>query len=412
MDKKIVKILIAIIAIIIIMISIVTIILLKNKNDEMQDDSGIMGEDIDENTYQISKTDSVIEFEIVRNLIQCYINYYEMNNTDAIKEIANEEIKFTINKYENIKFFIDEMYGMSLYSGARYFIKGEISTDLNNYYIRLDLDFNNNTYKLQEINMDEYNTEINTEHNESNTKYNSIEKGQYNKYREVGIDETYSLIDGYVEQYKSYIKRDLKKAYEILDDEYKEKKFNNSYDKFVLYIDGIKDEIELKTLDGYSKNEEEVSTEYEANLDGEDVWVFRSSELGKYTILLDNYTIKTQDFIDKYNELSATNKVGTNIDKIFKMLNNKEYEQIYDCLSDAYKANNFETYTKFENYIKEKFFNYNYIGETKVQEEQQYYVANVKYSNGNGSAAEYRKISIIMRLDDDAEFTIAFANEE
>lgn len=412
MDKKIVKILIAIIAIIIIMISIVTIILIKSNDDEVQDISGIMGEDIDEDTYKVSKTDSVIEFEIVRNLVQRYINYYEMNNIEAIRELAKEEVKFTMKEYENTEFFIDEMYGMSLYSEARYWIKGEISTDLNNYYIMLDYDFNNNTYRLQQISIDEYNTEIKIEHNESNTKYIAIEKGQYNEYREVGMDETYSLISGYVEQYKSYLKNDLKRAYEILDDEYKEKKFNNSYDKFVLFIDGIKDEIELKTLDGYSKNEEEVSTEYEANLDGEDVWVFRSSELGKYTILLDNYTIKTQDFIDKYNELSATNKVGTNIDKIFKMLNNKEYEQIYDCLSEAYKANNFETYTKFENYIKEKFFNYNYIGEIKVQEEQQYYIANVKYSNGNGSAAEYRKISIIMRLDDDAEFTIAFANEE
>lgn len=406
MDKKIMKILIAIIAIIVIMISIVTIILVQTKNDT--DTSGIMGADVDEEEYKISKTNNVIEFEISRNLVQRYINYIEMNNVEAINEISNNEIKFTINEYKNTEFFINEMYGMSLYSEARYFIKGEVSTDVNTYYIVLDVDFTNNAYRLQQITEDEYNTEINKEHNENNTNAISIEKKNYNESKEVGIDETYSLLSGYVNQYKSYLDKDLNKAYELLDEEYREKKFQNSYEKFIKYINNVKQELSYKEMMSYTKNNDG----YEVEIGQEDAFIFKTSELGKYTILLDSYTIKTQDFIDKYNELSDTNKVGTNIDKIFKMLNNKEYEQIYDYLSQTYKANNFETYTKFENYIKEKFFNYNYVGEIKVQEEQQYYLANIVYSDGIGSAAEYRKISIIMRLDDDAEFTIAFANEE
>ncbi len=411
MDKRILKIIIAIIAVVIIMISIVTIILIQNKNNGSQDSSGIIGADVDEEEYKISKTNSVIEFEIARNLIQCYINYLEMNNMEAVNEIAVNEIKFTMKEYENTEFFINEMYGMSLYSEARYFIKGEVSTDNEEYYIVLDVDFNNNSYRLQKITIDEYNMEINKEHNESNTKAISIEKKNYNGNKEVGIDETYSLLSGYVNQYKSYLEKDLNKAYKLLDEEYREKKFNNSYNKFVSYINGIKDEIKNKTLDAYSKNDKDEYTEYEVNLDGEDTFIFRSSELGKYTILLDSYTIKTQEFIEKYNDLSDTNKVGTNIDKIFKMLNNKEYEQIYNYLSETYKANNFETLAKFEKYINEKFFDYNYIGDINISEEQQYYLAKVTYSDNISSAAEYRKISIIMRLDDDAEFTIAFANE-
>lgn len=407
MDKKIIKILIAVIAIVVIMISIVTIILIQTKSNTDGAEE-IMGEDVDEEEYKIAKTNNVIEFEIARNLIQRYINYSEMNNTEAINQISENEIKFNLKKDGNTEFFINEMYGISLYSETRYFIKGETSADNEEYYIVLDVDFTNNTYRLQQITIDKYNEEINMEHTESNTKAISIEKNNYNENKEVGIDETYSLLSGYVNQYKSYLDKNLEKAYELLDDEYREKKFQNSYEKFVKYINNIKQELSYKEMMSYTKN----SDGYEVEIGEEDSFIFKTNELGKYTILLDSYTIKTQDFIDKYNELSATNKVGTNIDKIFKMLNNKEYEQIYDCLSETYKANNFETYTKFENYIKEKFFNYNYVGELKVQEEQQYYLANIIYSDGIGSAAEYRKVSIIMRLDNDAEFTIAFANEE
>ena len=407
MDKKIIRILIAVIAIVVIMISIVTIILIQTKSNT-DGVEGAMGADVDEEEYKILKTNNVIEFEIARNLIQRYINYIEMNNTEAINQISENEIKFNLKKDGNTEFFINEMYGISLYSETRYFIKGETSADNEEYYIVLDVDFTNNTYRLQQTTLDKYNEEINKEHTESNTKAISIDKNSYNENREVGIDETYSLLSGYVNQYKSYLDKNLEKAYELIDDEYREKKFQNSYEKFVKYINNIKQELSYKEMMSYTKNNDG----YEVEIGEEDSFIFKTNELGKYTILLDSYTIKTQDFIDKYNELSATNKVGTNIDKIFKMLNNKEYEQIYDCLSDAYKANNFETYTKFENYIKEKFFDYNYVGESKVQEEQQYYLANIIYSDGIGSAAEYRKVSIIMRLDNDAEFTIAFANEE
>lgn len=407
MDKKIIKILIAVIAIVVIMISIVTIILIQTKSNTDGAEE-IMGEDVDEEEYKIAKTNNVIEFEIARNLIQRYINYIEMNNTEAINQISENEIKFNLKKDGNTEFFINEMYGISLYSETRYFIKGETSADNEEYYIVLDVDFTNNTYRLQQITLDKYNEEINMEHTESNTKAISIDKNNYNENKEVGIDETYSLLSGYVDQYKSYLDKNLEKAYKLLDDEYREKKFQNSYEKFVKYINNIKQELSYKEMMSYTKNNDG----YEVEIGEEDSFIFKTNELGKYTILLDSYTIKTQDFIDKYNELSATNKVGTNIDKIFKMLNNKEYEQIYDCLSDAYKAKNFEIYAKFENYIKEKFFNYNYVGELKVQEEQQYYLANIRYSDGIGSAAEYRKVSIIMRLDNDAEFTIAFANEE
>ena len=156
MDKKIIKILIAVIAIVVIMISIVTIILIQTKSNTDGAEE-IMGEDVDEEEYKIAKTNNVIEFEIARNLIQRYINYIEMNNTEAINQISENEIKFNLKKDGNTDFFINEMYGISLYSETRYFIKGETSADNEEYYIVLDVDFTNNTYRLQQITIDKYN---------------------------------------------------------------------------------------------------------------------------------------------------------------------------------------------------------------------------------------------------------------
>ena len=59
MDKKIIRILIAVIAIVVIMISIVTIILIQTKSntDGVED---AMGADVDEEEYKIAKTNNVI----------------------------------------------------------------------------------------------------------------------------------------------------------------------------------------------------------------------------------------------------------------------------------------------------------------------------------------------------------------
>lgn len=411
MDKSMSKIIIAIISIVIIMISVIAILLVYNKQNQEKDPSGIIGEDDStEFEYQVNKIDNVIEFETVRTSMQQYINLLEMNKMTEASEIS-EDIIFETNKEISTEVFMTEIYGLTLNEGIRYYIQAETSISNEIYYLIFDMDTLTKAYKLQKISEEIYKEEIKKQHDESNTQSISVEKKNNNGYKDAGIDSTYSLLDGYVNLYKSYINKNMQIAYEMLDDEYKNKKFNNSYEEFEKFINKNKNKLLNENLTGYLINEKENYTEYEVDLDGGDAFIIRSNELGKFTILLDNYTIKTQEFIENYNKLEDKQKVSTNIDKIFKLLNNHEYEEIYNYISDDYKKNNLPTFVEFEKYVKEKFFDYNYKGAISIKSEQQYYIAQISYSDGISSAAEYRKISIIMRLDDNAEFKIAFVIE-
>ena len=129
-------------------------------------------------------------------------------------------------------------------------------------------------------------------------------------------------------------------------------------------------------------------------------------------MLLDNYTINSEEFTEKYNNASDKVKITTNIDKVFKMLNNKEYKDLYDnYLNSELKNNYFSNYSDFEKFISEKFFDYNYQGSLSSENKGTFYIVNVNYKEGLSSAGEQRSINILMKLNDNTNFEISFEME-
>ena len=81
----------------------------------------------------------------------------------------------------------------------------------------------------------------------------------------------------------------------------------------------------------------------------------------EFTIKLDSYTIDIPEFIEKYDGGNDQTKVAMNIEKVIQALNNKDYNYIYGKLDETFKRNNFETINKFEEYMKNNFFEKNQI---------------------------------------------------
>ena len=141
-------------------------------------------------------------------------------------------------------------------------------------------------------------------------------------------------------------------------------------------------------------------------------YIIKEKGIMDFSMLLDNYTINSEEFNEKYNSSSDKIKITTNVDKLFKMLNNKEYKDIYDnYLNSEFKNNYFSNYTDFEKFINERFFDYNYVGNITSENKGTFYLVNVNYKEGLSSAGELRNINLIMKLNDNADFEISFEME-
>ena len=129
----------------------------------------------------------------------------------------------------------------------------------------------------------------------------------------------------------------------------------------------------------------------------------------KFNILLDNYEISNDNYKEQYNNSTDEQKIATNINKIFKMIDNKEYMTLYDnYLNYNFKNNNFKEYSEFKKYIEDNFFDYNYLGKSTLTQNDSYYVINVNYKDGISPNAEEKNLKIIMRLKEGTDFEISF----
>lgn len=412
MDKKVIKIIIAIMVILAIIITGLIIVLLNtnepseeyiNNNSTLSD-----GHEYVQTFITIQKVSSRDMFLSINDNIQKYIDYLRKNKIEEAKTISESQLFTNLGKNKTY-FWATEMYQVDIYKSSVFFVKGETSLNDEEKYLCIQVDYKNNTYRMIEITEQQFKTAQTQEWDLESQQEISIEDKTFNKY-EFSVYNDYNLVTSYFDRYKLYIKNNnLQKAYEYLDNEYKRQKFNNDYTKFTSYINGIN--IIGVNITAYASETKDGYTQYLLKGDNDNIYIMRSTSMGQFTILLDNYTIESQEFIKQYSLLSDEEKVATNVDKIFKCLNNKEYLVVYNYLADSFKNNYFKTYEEFEKYAKNTFFDYNYVGALSISEEQSYYVIEIPYKETVSAAAESRKIKIIMQLGEETDFVMSFGME-
>ena len=141
-------------------------------------------------------------------------------------------------------------------------------------------------------------------------------------------------------------------------------------------------------------------------------YTVRETSIMNYTIMLDNYTIKVDTYEEDYNKLSDENKVQSNVYIFLQMLNTKDYEHAYELLDNTFKNNNFDTLDKFEEYINQNFFNFNHNStDVDITQEGEYYIYESTIRNNGGSAAESKKLTVIMQLLNSTDFVMSFSIE-
>ena len=131
-----------------------------------------------------------------------------------------------------------------------------------------------------------------------------------------------------------------------------------------------------------------------------------------YEVLLDNYTITTNKFKETYSEANNEKKVQMNVDKFIQMINRHDYKTSYNCISSGFKKNYLDTQEKFEEYMKNVFFEYNKFEFRNIEQKgSNLYTVTLNITDLTEESSEARNVTIIMQLNDDLDFEMSFGIE-
>ena len=379
--KKIIVMLI-IVLIIICTIVLVLIKILEKKDDENREELGYVPENTEllKKEYKTEKLRNLTDFFSIETCIQ--------NNIDSTFEAKD------MNVLESERIYSYSVYGM---------IKNTETGETADKYFIVRVDTVALAFELQELNSEEYN---NIDEIDLTTDLKEITQTENNKFEYTRISNE-KACRIYLQMYTELLLSDPETAYGMLEEQYKQERFS-SYENFLEYIEENRTCFENTVLSEYSVNYSEEYTEFMIVDTYNNNYLVRAKSVMDYTIQLDSYTIKDEEYQEEYSKLSDLEKASINIDIFIRMLNTKDYSHAYEVLSDGFKSNYFPTEEEFKNYIKENFFNYNIATINRNTNEGEIYIYDVNLRSGAGSAAETLNKTFNVSLEEGTDFKISF----
>ena len=217
--------------------------------------------------------------------------------------------------------------------------------------------------------------------------------------------------------YKALMLSNTNEAYKYLDNEYRNLKYG-SLQEYKDFIISNNDDINDFEMKAYSINENRYVCK-----DGKDnFYIFNVNKVLDYTVVLDTYTVDLPEFTEKYNKVSAQEKVALNINKVITALNYKDYKYIYNKLADSFKDDYFNNEEELKEYLSNKLYDNNEINFGKFSDEGNgiytYQIELSEISNENEAAQEGKgdnfariKMNIVMQLKEGTDFVMSFSIE-
>lgn len=396
------KILIILLIILIIITTLSIVILLpKLKDEEIRNlDSEVSNEDI----LDIREETSYKGYVIIQKCIGNYIEYSNESNEEKLAAILEKEEK--TEKFDEVYYLkIEQIYKIERINDTTYFV--ETTLDDKNVYFVINVDYITKSYNIRKSTETEYK---NAKENNIDTKYlKSIEikSNDYNKIEDKDLSNE-QVMSKY---FYNYLQLELTKpevAFTILEKGYKSQKFGNDINKYKEYIENNKEKLADTAIVESSVKASDNSTQYTIVDTYGKTYIIKEYKYTDYTIEIQEDNKENEEYLNKYLALSPTEKVEENIKRVYQLIDDKEYESVYNLLDSQFKSSNFATLEQFENYAKETFFEYNVLGKITIQEQGQNYVIIVPYKDGYSSVAEKREKNFVMRLQENTDFILSF----
>ena len=433
-----------ILVVIIIIIILIVLIILVNKKDVGT--ANVLGSPFEQQViYQgnniVKKVDNANKYFTIEKIVRDYFeNVDDLNNyqgdeinknvfsEDEIqvivqerKEEAKEILENTLaedyknNLNNSLKLEIDKINNNQSLEIKRMYIV-EKTASINIFFIMLESDENislmcitdsaNSTFMIFPMKYVVDNGYNNIqEGNEFNTEIENISKNEKNQFSYTNISQE-QLARLYFSNYKELLENNPDELYDKLFPDYATKRFSNK-DSFIAYVDKNIRELSGASLTKYLVNKNDTYNEYVVKDQYDNTYVFKEEGIMNYELELDTYTIMSDNFKSAYDKADVQGKTMLNSDKWIQMLNNRDYTSAYNVLDETFRNNNFGSVDNFENYMRQNYGEHYDVEFGDFSNEGNTYVQPVTLKNilENG---ENKKITIIMRLNENYEFTMSF----
>lgn len=433
--RNIEKIIILLIVLIVIIMCLLMKFIAKNDTTNTLNEIEIV-DDVIENEEVIGNTIERIEdrsdFFAVKSCVSKFYTYYaDSFSTDSLSnqgikavynmldkkyiednEITEQNLVSKLSKINTSRVNINDMYvdqkNENIYI---YIVKGklrEIETKkVADFELMLMLDMKNSTFTvfLNDYINKYYNNMQRIEGMNIDVP-ERIEENNYNTFDyKVINDEEY--VRELMARYKEEMLNDKQNAYNHLDEEYKEKRFEDFSDFEAYAKANTKKNVILK-LAQYRKKIYDDYTEYVCVDTKGNYYIFKEESVMNYGMILDTYTVDLPDFIEKYDKESKEQKVALNLNKIIMAINEKDYKYVYNKLNNTYKNTYFTDYNVFVTYLTNNFYSSNEMKIKKMESVgQNTYNATITVTNTN-NAEETKELILIVRLLEDRNFEMSF----
>lgn len=229
-------------------------------------------------------------------------------------------------------------------------------------------------------------------------------KYECNEFSIINIS-TNELVQMYFNKYINNALQDIEQVYNLLNIEYREKKFGN-IEEYKKYVENNKEMIIGNKLASYQTQKNGDNTRYICIDKNGKYYIFDETAIMEFTVILDAYTLDLPEFIEKYTSATEQQKVALNIEKFMQAINDKSYYYAYNCLADSYKNNYFKTQEEFENYVKENFYSNNTVGYNQFSQEGEVYTYSVVLTNKE--TGEQMNKTFIVKLEEGTDFVLSF----
>lgn len=286
--------------------------------------------------------------------------------------------------------------------------KREVNIDYSIYYVygKLIIDnkiVDNNSNYTVIVNYTNGAYSVINEINESKEYDGDIVQDENNKFEYKNYSEEDFVKEEFMD-YKYTLLNELDEAYSKLDNEYKAERFNN-IQEFNNYIEEKRTQIENSIVVSYEYIDD---NQFIVQDDYGNQYVFIENSFMNYNVRLDNYTVITENYKNKYNKLDNESKAKTNVDMFIKMINSSDYRHAYNKLDETFRNNNFGSVENFESYIKENFFENNYLIVDKIEQKGEYYAVNTTLKRDTSSAADSKNKNFVIKLNEGTNFVMSF----
>ncbi len=331
-------------------------------------------------------------------LDKSYIDEYNITDKTLLKKVSD---------YTNYDLKIEKIYLSEASNRINYYlVYATLDNKDFNLLIKTDLDNYAFSVFLPEYVKDKnYSNEM--EESEINLDKNEIEKNDYNIFMYSNISDQY-LIDTYLRDYKDIMFSDIEKAYNLLDEEYRDKRFG-SIEEFRKYVQSNKEELEEITIESYMKNTYQDEQEYVGKDQYDNIYVFTSHYAMDYRVELDDYTLSNEQLDEEYMNLSTQEKVVNNINKWIKMLNHRDYKSAFEVLDETFRKENFnDSVDDFADYMKLYFPEHYEFDVEKYSDETGVSAIEILMHDITGKEMADVGETIYMQLGEGTDFVMSF----